>query len=300
MTAKKYALIIFIALLIALGFLWSRRTQPALAVRMLNVGLGESVLVREPSGKKILFDGGPNDSVLSELGSILPAWDSTIDLLILSHDHSDHITGFIPVLDRYAVKEIWTSGTTYTSAEYTSFLNQLARHDLKQTTVYFDPLAMCQKQSPCPPIHTFGTSLLQVYHPLHNALGEQPKDPHDDTVVVKISYKKTSILLTGDLNEDHEKAIVRSCLAPNCTLHATIMQVPHHGSATGLNRDFLQAINPSLALIPVGLNNKFGHPAPSTLSKLGQARILTYRTDTQGQIHALLWGESWQVNAAKP
>ncbi|MBU6389782.1 MBL fold metallo-hydrolase, partial [Patescibacteria group bacterium] len=110
---KKLSLTIGVVLLIGWSVLSVRPSYssvPALDVWMLNVGQGESVLLREPHDKKILFDGGPDETVLSQLGSILPVWDRKINLVILSHNHSDHIDGLISVLERYQISEVWLSG----------------------------------------------------------------------------------------------------------------------------------------------------------------------------------------------
>ena len=126
--------------------------------------------------------------------------------------------------------------------------------------------------------------------------GQNPYDPHDASLMLKASYKQEQVLLPSDLNELHESAIIKACPPPNCSLSATILQVPHHGSATGLLPDFLTAINPQIALIPVGLNNSYGHPTVETLTKLSQAHIPTYRTDLQGRIHLIIYDDHFSVS----
>lgn len=269
-----------------------------LEVWMLNVGQGESVLAHEPSGKLLLYDGGPDDSVLQQLGAILPPWQRRINLVVLSHDHSDHITGLISVLERYQVDEIWTSGARYNSPEYYRFEAEIKARHIPQTFTYFHT-EDCQSQPVCPlPIH-FGQTILQVYHPLKNMVGANPRQPHDATLSLKISFQNQSVFLTGDLNEEHEQDMLNGCQPPRCSLQSTVLQVPHHGSATGLLPSFLAAVSPKDALIPVGLHNKFHHPRAETLAKLSAANIPYWRTDLNGRIHLIL-GASISVQPEHP
>ncbi len=260
----------------------------ALEIWMLDIGQGESVLVREPGGQLLLFDGGPDDSVLAQLGSVLPPWQRQLNLVILSHPHSDHLRGLISALKHYQVQEVWTSGASQKNADYQAFRELLAEQAVPHRQQFFDPNS-CKTALPCPPLLQFGQATLQVYHPLRDMSGSQPSNPHDATLAVKVSYRQQSLFLTGDLDEQHEAAIQEACPPPQCSLAATALQVPHHGSATGLAPQFLTAIAPKVALIPVGVDNRYNHPAPLVLQRLGQQRIPTYRTDTQGRIHVVLF-----------
>lgn len=299
---KSLSRLLLLFFSISIAGLWSftslnlqDKTNPALDIWMLNVGQGESVLIREPSGKKILFDGGPNDSVLSELGSILPPWDRTIDLVILSHNHSDHIRGLISVFERYLVKELWISGAIHTTDDYRVFLQGVKDQKTSTKVVSYDSEACSEI---CPPLHPIGQTNFQIYHPLENMTGERPKNQHDATVIVKVSYGKESLLLTGDINTEHEEVLVKTCTLPKCDLSATALQVTHHGSADGSSNKFLKAVHPKIALIPVGLDNKFDHPRKETLDRLASFQIPIYRTDLNGRIHLKLDGKDLRLSCS--
>jgi len=258
----------------------------ALEAWVLDVGQGESVLVREPSGKKLLFDGGPDDSVLNQLGAVLTPWDRSLDTIILSHNHTDHFFGLIGVLNRFKVGEIWLSGATSSSADFGAFQKTVIQSGvLVHRPIYFDA-EHCS--GTCPPIQHFGQANIQVYHPLQDMTGMNPTEQHDATISIKVSYANYSIFLAGDLNEQHEQDMLNACRAPLCHLASTILQIPHHGSATGLAPNFLGAIQPKYAVIPVGLHNTFHHPTPIILARLKDAHIPYFRTDTQGRIHIQL------------
>ena len=258
----------------------------ALDVWMLDVGQGESMLLHEPTGHWLLFDGGPSDVVLSRIGSILPPWQRHIDLVIISHNHTDHIRGLLSVLERYTVGEIWLSGAVHRIPEYSVLQDDIRQQHIPTRVVWFDR-ARCA--SVCPPAYPFGASTLQVYHPLRNMTGADPDQPHDADVVVKASYGDQSVLLAGDLNEEHEQAILTACTMP-CNLQATLLQVPHHGSATGLLPAFLTTIAPLEAWIPVGDPNPYSHPTKVILDRLKQANIPTHRTDREGTLHTVFPG----------
>lgn len=271
---------ILVALLLGLGIgawlLWPLAplaVSPRLEIWVLDVGQGESVLVREPSGKKLLFDGGPNDTVLAQIGEILPPWDRHIDVVVLSHPHADHIRGLISVLDRYTIGELWTSGTTAATKDFAAWTEKIQEKKIKTRVV------QAGLEEP------WGQAELEVHHPLITMAGKQPSETHDGTVVVRVEYQAQALLLTGDLEEEHELAMLQSCQQPKCTLASQIMQIPHHGSAYGLAPEFLAAVHPQIALIPVGKDNKFKHPRPEILEKLKKAQVIILRTDTQRQLH---------------
>jgi len=258
----------------------------SLEIWMLNVGQGESVLVREPGGKTLLFDGGPDDSVLNQLGAVLPSWDRSLDLVVLSHNHTDHFFGLIDVLKRFKVGEIWLSGAVSTSSDFKAFQKTVIEAGVPvHKPVYFAAEKCTQT---CPPLQSFGQAGIQVYHPLQDMKGANLDDQHDATISIKISYAGYSVFLAGDLNEGHEQDMIDACQPPRCTLASTILQVPHHGSASGLAPPFLAAIHPRYAIIPVGLHNMFHHPTQVVLDKLKNAGIPYFRTDTQGRIHIIL------------
>ncbi len=255
------------------------QVTPALDVWALSVGQGESVFLHEASGQKILFDGGPNSDVLSELSSIMPFWDHTLDLIIVSHNHADHLDGMIAVLDHYTVREAWISGAIQDSDDYRTWRRELKEKNIPTKIMYAGQTEQ------------FGTIQIQTIHPINSEEGITPKDQHEATIVTKITYQKNSILLTGDLDENQETDIMTHCRAPTCSLQSDILQIPHHGSKTGLLPAFLSAVNPKVAFISVGQHNLYHHPAPTTTKKLDTAHIAFFRTDLDGQVHFVLFGD---------
>jgi competence protein ComEC len=124
-------------------------------------------------------------------------------------------------------------------------------------------------------------------------LANTASDTNNNSVVVRLTYGQFSLLLTGDVQQEGE----RTLLASGQPLNSLVVKVPHHGADTSVTLPFLQAVNPQLAIISVGADNRFGHPADLTLEKL--EGIPTYRTDQQGNIEVVTDGERYWVRTER-
>lgn len=251
---------------------------------VLDVGQGDAILIQTPGGDQILIDGGPSNQVIPALSARMPFWDRTIERVVLSHPHADHLDGLIDVATRYRIGEVWQSGATHTTADYTSWQNVLAERQIPTRAVKAGDIL------------EWGGLTFEVLFPLDNALGQAPKDQHDATVVIRALIEGRSLLLTGDIDEDYERAILAAWCPDRCEhLDSDILKVPHHGSRTGLLPDFLEKISPEVAIVSVGEKNLYGHPHTSILERLTQAGIRTLRTDRDGTVEVDLTNEGLVV-----
>lgn len=279
---RKPLLAILVPLLCwAIGFgllVWHERPDGKFHFWALDVGQGDSLLMTTAHGDQILVDGGPTDQVLPQLGRHMPFWDRKIELVILTHNHADHLTGLLAVLQRYQVGQVWISGAVYTTPEYRAWTKLLAERHIPTRIVWAGQHGGIDNVK------------LDVLFPLTDQTGILPENQHDSTVVVRAAVEQTKLLLTGDLEETHERAILdhfcRTTVpaTPCPALEADILKVPHHGSKTGLIPEFLAAIHPRAAIISVGLHNSYGHPSPVTIDRLAAAHVPTYRTDQNGTV----------------
>ncbi len=258
---------------------------PALAgdgllhVWFLDVGQGDAIFIQAPNGNQVLIDGGPSNKVLQELGRIMPFNDYSIDMMILTHPHDDHVSGLVDVLNRYDVGQIVENEIPYDGAAY------------KEWSKLKTEASVIQAQSG-QVINLGGGATISVLYPDRPG-ADKPKitAPHDYMVVTRLDYGSESLLLTGDLEEKIERRLVYQ----KADLDSDFLKVGHHGSKTSTSDRFLDAVSPEAAFIEVGADNRFGHPGQIVLDRLESRGIKYYRTDIDGTVELTLDGENYEV-----
>lgn len=223
------------------------------------------MLIVTPSGKQMLVDGGPDLSTLEHLGKYMPFFDRSIDLIVLTHPHADHLTVLPEILKRYEVKNILMAMSESKNARYRSFLNEASRQNIP--IIVSDPENDFMLEDEMQ-IDVIWPPRLQ-------------KTLNNSSVVLRLLYKEHSILLTGDIEEDAEHAILRN----GADVSANILKVAHHGSRTSSSNKFIKKVDPDLALISAGEGNKYGHPAPEVVRRLKDMNIQVRTTESGGTIH---------------
>jgi competence protein ComEC len=277
-----FPLVFFVSL-----FLYQKATldNGKLQVHVCNVGQGDAVYIRTPGGHNILFDGGPNNSVLSCLSRFMPFWDRTIDLMLLSHPHADHLNGLISVLQRYRVRHFLTEDLANTSAGYKAIQQAVKDEGIPWQLV----LAGVTIQT------GVGVSL-KVLSPDRAFLdrtavgGKYITSSEFASLIVLVSYKNFSLLLNGDSQDDQLQEALEGWEID----HVVMLQVPHHGSRTGLSEAIMGELHAQVATISVGKNN-YGHPSPLTLALLSKAGIPIHRTDREGDISLISDGTAYNL-----
>lgn len=253
-----------------------------LHVVICNVGQGDAIFVRTPGGSDILIDGGPDGSVLSCLGRHMPFWDRTIEIIILTHSHADHLTGLIDVAKRYRVLAFGSG-----KVENSSGVQELMKL-LKQNKTQEKLLRQGDK-------FILNGVVLKTLWPTtqraeQNSASGESSNENGLSVIERLNYGNFTALFTGDAQaEDLEKI---DLLAGKIDL----LKIPHHGSRFGLTAEILDVLSPKLAAISVGKNNKYGHPTPFILDLLKSLNIKTLRTDQVGDIEVISDGKNWRVN----
>lgn len=248
-------------------FLFSYVCQRSkLEVDFLDVGQGDAELIKTKSGKIILIDGGPGDLVLRRLGENLPFYRRQIDLIIFSHYHEDHVTGLISVLERYKVNKI-------IYADNKTAINQTAEAFLTKAKSKSIPIIIVNNRAT---VKLGDDCILNFLNPVSLNIKSDP----NNSLVAKLDCDRQKLLFSGDNNSAVEKALLKS----DFDVKADVFKASHHGSNTSNSEAFLNKVAPKLIIIPVGKDNKFGHPSPKVLEKIKEIGIIVKRTDQDNTI----------------
>lgn len=239
-------------------------TDKIAQVTMLNVGQGDAILVELPNKQRWLIDGGPDSSVVSELHKVLPFADRQLTGIILTHPHSDHVTGLVSVLEQFQVSYALFTPVVHTSPIYKQFLETVQRSGVEVIPMV-EPFAW-QGEGWCweflYPISDSGFSNL-----------------NDSSIVSRLVIGEHSFLFMGDAEAEVEQLLVQQR-----DLSSTVLKVGHHGSDTSTTEDLMAAVRPEFALISAGKNNRFQHPSGSVLDILNEFGVEIFRTDEDGRI----------------
>ncbi len=242
-------------------------SRSGLLVAFLDVGQGDAIFIRAENGNQVLLDGGPNKAVLNQLSRVMPFYDRSIDLLVSSHPHQDHLAGLIEVLKRYNVDAVIESCVDYKSPETEVWKNILAN---KKITDFCGTRGM--------KINLDKDLYLEILLPIG---GVKNSDPHSGMLVAKLVYGKTSYLLMGDTEKPLENYLIS---LDGQELKTNVLKIGHHGSKMSTSESLLGFSSPQYAVISVGKDNSYGHPHKETLDILNKFQIPILRTDESGTI----------------
>ena len=262
--------LILIGAMVALGrVLWlsmpvqGDEPRPNVTVHVFDVGQGDSIFVEFADGTQVLVDGGVDDTVLSRLGEVMLPWDRSIDYVVATHPHADHVTGLIHVLERFEVDQIVMTGVVYDSSVYVAF-NDAVRDE---GAILLSP-------------DQFALDQVEVLYPSDDVELMTGENVNETSIVLEINDGSHAFLLTGDIGEIVEEQLV----AVGALSDVDVLKVGHQGSKFSSIRPFLGAIDPEYAVISVGESNDYHHPHPSALKRLVDTGAKIYRTDQDGTV----------------
>ena len=285
---KKQTILFFATALLFLNIIsWKEvfalTSDNDLKVYFLNVGQGDSAFIQTPEDHQILIDGGPNAAALQKIASLMPFWDKTIDLVILTHPESDHMQGLLDILQIYRADYILWSGVKKNAAEYDEWINVLNKQKEMGAKIIIAESGQKIK---------VGDAEIDTLFPFKSLEGSDiTKSANDTCVVDKLIYGKNSFLFTGDISFAAEKELVDGKL----DLQSDVLKVAHHGSKYSTSDLFLQNIKAKFAVIEVG-KNTYGHPTPEVLQRLEKFGIKVFRTDKNGDVEFVSDGKNININ----
>jgi beta-lactamase superfamily II metal-dependent hydrolase len=277
----KVTLIIFCIAISALALyqIIFLSTERPLRVSFLDVGQGDAILIQTPSGRTMLIDGGASDVILARLSERLSFFTRGIDVMEETHPDADHVTGLIPVLEKYKINTMVlppVKGETKVFSELEKHINE------EGSEMYI------AKNGDV--IHFNDGVTVHVLYPATNYRVKK-NDTNDASVSVVVKYGETSFLLTGDLPSTEESQLITDVLPK----HITVYKAGHHGSKYSSGEQLLTYIRPEYSVISAGKNNKYGHPNTETLERLEKYSKEILSTIDRGTITFVTDGKKMEV-----
>lgn len=240
-----------------------------LTLTCFSVGQGDALLIQSPTGKKVLIDGGPPESREALVNKLRARGVASLDLVLLTHPHLDHLGGFLAVLGAFPVRSYLDSGYPQSSPAYGNLLRALEERKI--------PVL---RASAGRKIDLGGGATLTLLGPPSPFINSGRSDVNANSVVTRLTYGSAAAVLSGDAEPETEAWL----LSQGVTLQAEVLKVGHHGSRYASGAAFLKAVQPRYALISVGARNDYGHPTAEALARLSAAGAQVLRTDQQGDI----------------
>lgn len=280
MNRRKILLALFVsAILVTFAVSGYAATNSSLQVSYIDVGQGDSALIRDAGGFDVLIDGGKTSAGPTVVAYLQEQGVDDIDVMVVSHADSDHIGGLIDVLNAsdIPVESVVYSGYPGDTATWATFAMAVANEGITMTIAQF------------PQTFIWGETTAHILNPEPGLVNPETNDA---SVVVLLEHGNNRFLFPGDIDSSIEVDVV----ARGTPVAAQILKVAHHGSAYSSSEDFLSAVQPKEAVISVG-DNSYGHPADETIARLLAVGARIWRTDQNGTIWVTSDSDSYQIAA---
>ncbi len=242
-----------------------------LTVTFLNVGQGDAIFIEAPNKKQILVDGGGDGTILRELGSVMPFYDRSIDIVIATHPDKDHIGGLVDVVQNFSVDQVVRSGVESDTSTFKLFDSLISRQNIiehiaeRGMRIYLD--------------EELGI-YVDVLHPAYDV--SRVQDKNDASVILRLVYGETEFLLTGDASQRIEKELITR--GDINEIRSDVLKLGHHGSKTSSDLEFLQAVQPELAIVSASCDNRYGHPHSEVTDRVKKLGIAIMETCIDNRI----------------
>jgi competence protein ComEC len=246
---------------------------PQLQVHYIAVGQGDCILLKQ--GETVVFIDGSNGStrIIPYLQTHI---DYTLEAMIATHTHNDHVGGLIAVLDLFKVKRIYINGDTSSTRTYSDFVQKVNNEGANvEVARRGDHIVV-------------GNLTFDVLNPVEPLT----QDVNNNSIVLTLSYGNVDFLFTGDAGREAETSMISAGVLQ----HSDILKVAHHGSQKASSQAFLDIVRPEVAIYMADGNNQYGHPHPQTMSALQTIGAKVYGTDACGTITVTTDGERYTIN----
>ena len=245
-----------------------------LKIHFIDVGQGDSTFIELPDGETVLIDAGDTGKGEKVTDYIYSLGYDSIDHVIATHPHNDHIGGMSVIIDSFTVGNFYMTADRNDTETFTAMLDLLEKNKVEIRNTMAGDIIAVEKDL-----------LLEAVAP--KTMTED--DLNNNSIVLKLTYKNNKFLFTGDAEKTEEDSIWTD-------IKCDVLKVGHHGSRSSSSPNFLKKVNPGYAVISCGLNNDYGHPDTEVTDRLYVRNIKVFRTDMQGTIIITSDGTDITVN----
>jgi competence protein ComEC len=264
-----------------------------LDIAFLDIGQGDATFITFPDGQQMLVDCAIDARVVEALGRVMPFYDRDIDYLVVTHPDLDHYGGCIDVMNRFDVGHILYSGLEKPYDDLWIAFNdtvEVHRQAGKQFTLVEEPM-----------VWNIASTTVNILYPDHSIVDDahvpgvtKEAGANDTSIVLKLSYGDTGVLMTADAEEDLERYLIATY---GDQLDVEILKGGHHGSNTSSIVEFVSSTSPRDVIFSAGKSNKFGHPTPRVLKRFERAGAIAWRTDQHGDILVSMTTSSYSITS---
>lgn len=247
----------------------SAQSDSDLTIVYIDVGQGDSTIIRMPNGKAMLIDGGEREQTQTILNMAADLGIREFDVVVATHPHADHIGGLIGVFDVFPVGRVLDSGQFHTTKTFEDYLTAIEENKIPYAmardgdTIDLDPTVELLILNP-PETLPFGS--------------HDPDQFNNNSVVVKLTYGEFTAIFPGDIEQATEKRLAGS------DIDVDVLLASHHGSRYSNTTPYLAAASPEAMIIYSGADNTYGYPHEETLERISNLGPVLFRTDVDGHI----------------
>lgn len=251
-------------------YVYSLIKAPAVSAVMCDVGSGDGILIHFTSGFDVLIDTGESRDILECIEEHMNILDQTIEIVIITHPHTDHYKALIDVIDHYKLEKVYLPKEGSDTKTYARLLSTLSAAHIDYSELHIPVKFNLNSDAHLTCMYPTDEDVYKI------------SNPNDVSYVCIFTYGDNSMYLTGDASNVVHSKLIQTY--PQLLHAVDIVKVPHHGSIEGLDLDALQFLHPKVCLISVGIDDQYGNPDQELLDMLKMSACDTYVTSEVGTV----------------